>query len=83
MNQSQVFKEELEWAYYLGVPSVFGPELSKGSNSNYAGIVSAFISRKFNSPVRLSLLFHFVSTGFPSISNARVNRVRSCTFHHP
>lgn len=78
-----MFKEELEWAYYLGVPSVFGPELSKGSNSNYAGIVSAFISRKFNSPVRLFLLFHFASTGFPSISNARVKLVRSCTFYHP
>ena len=77
-----MFKEELEWAYYLGVPSVFGPELSKGSNSNYAGIVSAFISRKFNSPVRFFLLFFFASTGFPSTSNARVNRVRSCTFHH-
>ena len=50
LRNEDVFKEELEWAYYLGVPSVFGPELSKGSNSNYAGIVSAFISRKFNSP---------------------------------
>ncbi|KAK8827703.1 hypothetical protein WA577_007250, partial [Blastocystis sp. JDR] len=52
LRNEDMFKEELEWAYYLGVPSVFGPELSKGSNSNYAGIVSAFISRKFNSPVR-------------------------------
>lgn len=47
-----MFKEELEWAYYLGVPSVFGPKLSKGSNSNYAGIVSSFTAASFNSPVR-------------------------------
>lgn len=64
VDYPEMFKEELEWAYYLGVPSVFGPELSKENNSNYAGIVSTFISRKFNLPVRVRAIFDSVSTGF-------------------
>ena len=60
MDYPEMFKEELEWAYYLGVPSVFGPELSRENNSNYAGLVSTFINRKFNSPVRVYSVFYSI-----------------------
>lgn len=49
-NNQQQFREELEWAYYLGVPSVFCMELAE-TNDNYAAILNEFIERKYTTPV--------------------------------
>ncbi|KNB45008.1 hypothetical protein JH06_1280 [Blastocystis sp. subtype 4] len=50
LRSEDQFREELEWAYYLGVPSVFCMELTE-TNDNYAAILNEFIERKYTTPV--------------------------------